>query len=54
MVKRILYKGKEIPMSDITVELTDCMGDFHTGDIERYASDYAGDCVAEAEAGEGW
>jgi len=54
MLRKVFYKGKEISSSDITVEWSDCMGEIKTGDIERYATDYAGDCVAEVEAGEGW
>jgi hypothetical protein len=53
-VVKVYYKGKEIPMNDIMVDWKDCFGELHTGSIEDYASDYAGEEVAIAEAGEGW
>ena len=53
-LKKVYYKGKEIPMSDIKVDWTDCFGDLHNGSIEDYANDYAQEEVAIAEAGEGW
>lgn len=53
-VVKVYYKGKEIPMNDIIVDWTDCFGEFHNGSIEDYASDYAAEEVAIAEAGEGW
>ena len=53
-VVKVYYKGKEIPIADIKVDWTDCFGQPHTGDIDDYASDYAAEEVAIAEAGEGW
>ena len=53
-VVKVYYKGKEIPMTDIKVDWTDCFGEPHSGDNEDYASDYAAEEVAIAEAGEGW
>ena len=54
-VVKVLYKGKEIPLKDITVVWTDCFGELqHPGTIEDYASDYAAEEVGIAEAGEGW
>lgn len=53
-VVKVYYKGKEIPMNDIKVDWTDCFGEPHTGSIEDYASDYAAEEVAIAEAGEAW
>lgn len=53
-LKKVYYQGKEIPINDIKVDWTDCFGDLHNGSIEDYASDYAQEEVAIAEAGEGW
>ncbi len=53
-VVKVYYKGKEIPLNDIVVDWTNCFGEPNTGSIEDYASDYAADEVAIAEAGEAW
>lgn len=54
-IVKVLYKGEEIPIEDVTVVWTDCFGELQRpGTIEDYASDYASDEVAIAEAGEGW
>lgn len=54
-VVKVLYKGKEIPLKDIRVVWSNCFGELqHPGTIEDYASDYAAEEVAIAEAGEGW
>lgn len=53
-LKKVYYKGKEIPINDIKVDWTDCFGDIHNGSIEDYANDYASEEVGIALAGEGW
>ena len=53
-LQKIWYKGIEVNLNDIEVRWTDCFGESHTGSIEDYASDYAAEEVAIAEAGEGW
>ena len=53
-VVKVYYKGKEIPLNDIKVDWKDCFGEPHSGSIEDYASDYAAEEVAIAEAGEAW
>jgi hypothetical protein len=53
-IVKVHYKGKEIPVNDIKVDWTNCFGELNHGSIEDYASDYAQEEVAIAEAGEGW
>ena len=54
MVIEVKYKGKVIDINDVEVTWTDCFGEKHIDSIEDYASDYAQQEIAIAEAGEAW
>ena len=41
MLERIIYKGEDINLEDIELVWIDRFGEFQTGDINEYASDYA-------------
>ena len=46
MLERIIYKGEDINLEDIELVWIDRFGEFRTGNIDEYASDYALDEMA--------
>ena len=50
-VVKVLYKGKEIPLEDVTVIWTDCFGELqHPGTIEDYAGGHHPLCLCSIHA----